>query len=277
MRTLRLLALGLLAAATTAAAPSLALDRCKARIDTDDGTVQVSAKDVSGELRWGISPDRELRNFWDETSCVDGDRAKRCTLDAPDTLERITPPASCRIHLADANDACTAWVRGCTPGVRERLVPVPPPSYAARLVQDSPDSFEVLLDQDEVTLPWTPVFDAHALHGSAAPEFLVVPQAGYWYAHVSAQSTGLASGILTLSVVTLDPQSELEENHLVASHRGPFPDDRRQGGVLLRLDENQLVSARVRLLSNQELTRIYNSTFSLHWVGPLERERAAAR
>ena len=51
-------------------------------------------------------------------------------LGEPETLERVTPPASCRIHLADGNDRCTAWVRGCTPGVRERLIPTPGPAAA---------------------------------------------------------------------------------------------------------------------------------------------------
>ena len=57
--------------------------------------------------------------FFDD-GCVKGNGdAKDCTLADPESLEAKIPPASCTLWVLDANAGCTAWVEGCTPGLRE--------------------------------------------------------------------------------------------------------------------------------------------------------------
>lgn len=58
-------------------------------------------------------------DFHDPVNCVKGDKAKKCALADPVTEAAKTPPAGCTVYLADAyTNTCSAWVMGCTPGVR---------------------------------------------------------------------------------------------------------------------------------------------------------------
>jgi hypothetical protein len=88
------------------------------RVDTRDGTLLVSAKDVVGPLRWRPAPEQDPREFSNADTCLVGSKAKNCTFGAPGTPERITPPPLCTIHLVDDVGECGAFIKNCTPGER---------------------------------------------------------------------------------------------------------------------------------------------------------------
>jgi len=121
----RLLAPAALALAFVAsgANPGLALDQCKIRSYGRDGTLLVDAKNVNGTLTWGFTAQRALGTFDNAAECISNGRASKCTLAPENTLERVSPPPSCTIHLADASGTCSATLKRCTPGLR----PVCPP------------------------------------------------------------------------------------------------------------------------------------------------------
>jgi hypothetical protein len=115
MRTI----LALAAAALLAPAPAHALGNCKARVGRADGVVRVWASGVSGTLLWGGASGAETNAFPNAGACLVSGRAVACELGAPGSEAQITPPELCRIHLRDdAAATCSAWVKGCTPGVR---------------------------------------------------------------------------------------------------------------------------------------------------------------
>jgi hypothetical protein len=96
-----------------------AVTTCRARIARGDGVIRVSAWGVTGSLRWGGAAGQETNPFFN--SCVDvaSGRAVDCRLGAPGSAEEITPPELCRVHLADDGPAaCSAYIKGCTPGAR---------------------------------------------------------------------------------------------------------------------------------------------------------------
>lgn len=100
-----------------AAGPSGALEKCKAKIRGNDSTIEVSAKDVVGPLRWGETAATVVESF-DDPTCVANGKAAKCTLGPEGSLARITPPPSCTVYLADDVDACATLIPKCTPGVR---------------------------------------------------------------------------------------------------------------------------------------------------------------
>ena len=110
----------LLAASLTMLVPSVvrALDTCKVKVDRRTGTLQVSARNVSGTLLWGRSAGSETNAFSNAATCVSGGTASRCELGAPGSPEQITPPELCTLYLADGSESCDVHIRGCTPGVR---------------------------------------------------------------------------------------------------------------------------------------------------------------
>jgi hypothetical protein len=92
------------------------------RVDRRDGTIRVTAHHVGGALRWGATLGQENATFFNEATCVNGAKARRCVLGDVGTPERVTPPASCIVFLADGGAAsCAAYVGGCRP------TPPPPP------------------------------------------------------------------------------------------------------------------------------------------------------
>lgn len=95
---------------------SSALDKCKAKIRTKDGTIFVSAKSVSGSLEWGTTLGAEDNAF--ASPCITDGVAKKCTLGAEGTAARITPPELCTLYLADDVSSCSAFIKKCTPGIR---------------------------------------------------------------------------------------------------------------------------------------------------------------
>jgi hypothetical protein len=92
-----------------------ALEGCKAKI-AKDGAILVSAKDVSGVLEWGNTVNQAVNSFGNAATCLANGAASKCELGGG--AQRITPPELCTIFLADGADTCSAFLKGCTPGVR---------------------------------------------------------------------------------------------------------------------------------------------------------------
>lgn len=88
-----------------------------------DGTLRISAKKVSGVLRFGTSPDVIEGRFVNEPRCRDGNVAKNCIVAEKGTPERITPPPYCEYYLEDDEDSCKAKVKGCRPALRPTCPP----------------------------------------------------------------------------------------------------------------------------------------------------------
>lgn len=106
-----------------------AADKCKVKVDSKTGAIQVSASSVGGNLLFGDGPGLLQANnaFANAATCLAAGKAKKCELGAPGSAEQITPPQLCRIFLRDTSGpGCSAFIKGCTPGVRE--VPAAPPA-----------------------------------------------------------------------------------------------------------------------------------------------------
>jgi hypothetical protein len=99
-----------------------AVDKCKVKVDSKTGAIQVSASNVGGSLLFGDgpSPFQTTSAFANAATCLDAGKAKKCELGAPGSAEQITPPQLCRLFLRDTSGpGCSAFIKGCTPGVRE--------------------------------------------------------------------------------------------------------------------------------------------------------------
>ena len=105
-----------LLALSLSAAPSSALDKCKAKINAKDGAIQISAKGVSGTLKWGNAVGQENNALVNAATCVANGAASKCELGAG--AQRITPPELCTVFLADGFGSCAAFIKSCTPGLR---------------------------------------------------------------------------------------------------------------------------------------------------------------
>jgi hypothetical protein len=88
-----------------------------------DGTLRISAKKVSGTLRFGTSPEVIEGRFVNEDRCIDGGKARKCVVAEKGTVERTTPPPLCQYFLEDDEDSCTAKLSGCTPAMRPTCPP----------------------------------------------------------------------------------------------------------------------------------------------------------
>lgn len=97
-----------------------ALQSCKVKVDPKTGAIQFSAKDVFGVLRWGESLASANRVFANDAACTASHRANKCELGTPGSASQITPPELCRIFVRDigGGPSCSAYIKGCTPGVR---------------------------------------------------------------------------------------------------------------------------------------------------------------
>jgi hypothetical protein len=102
--------------------PASALDKCKAKIRPSDGTILVSAKDVSGTLLWGMSAGTVGNAFGNAGTCVAGSplAAKNCTLGTGAVA--ITPPPLCTLYLKDDSGTCSAFIKKCTPRKEPRFI-----------------------------------------------------------------------------------------------------------------------------------------------------------
>ena len=94
-----------------------AIDKCKVKIDRKDGTILFFAKNVGPTPLWGEAAGLEVNSFADP-GCISDGTAKKCTLGIQGSPTRITPPALCTLHVDDGVTSCTAYIKGCTPGVR---------------------------------------------------------------------------------------------------------------------------------------------------------------
>jgi hypothetical protein len=145
----RLLVPAVLLSFLLSAGPTLAIDGCKLKVGKD-GTIYFNAKniDIPGgavlEYHWRTeTADSRGRRFSNGPLCVTGGdaslepitnaRAKNCTLGSEGSLRRVVPPDTCSLTVTQYNpvdptaaapdDACTVFLKGCTPGAR----PVCPP------------------------------------------------------------------------------------------------------------------------------------------------------
>src|SRR5262245_22959837 len=71
--------------------PASGVSACKAKRDARDGTIFVSAKQVSGSLLWGASPST-VTNLLEPSTCIASGAARNCRLGAPGSAQAITPP-----------------------------------------------------------------------------------------------------------------------------------------------------------------------------------------
>lgn len=105
-----------------AAGQSQAVDGCKAKVSSKDGTITVKAKNVEGntdELLWGGALGAEKNVFSNHATCIVSGKAKNCTFGDPGERLATTPPASCMVYLAEAGmNTCSTYIKGCTPGTR---------------------------------------------------------------------------------------------------------------------------------------------------------------
>ncbi len=118
MKIMITLAAAMLALVSVCPTNANAVDGCKAKI-AKDGVIQVSAKNVSGTLKWGNALGTEVNSFANAGSCVAAGGANKCELGAEGNPQRITPPELCTVFLADGGGGhCSAFLKGCTPGLR---------------------------------------------------------------------------------------------------------------------------------------------------------------
>lgn len=111
-------AVAALSLAALFAASGDAAERCKVKVARKTGQIEVSASGVdAATLRWGPAAGAESVPFF-AASCVAGGKAKRCLLGDPAGLGARTPPEGCTVYVADALGSCSAWIPGCTPGLR---------------------------------------------------------------------------------------------------------------------------------------------------------------
>ncbi len=96
-----------------------AAEKCKAKVDSKSGEIQVSAKNVGANPLWGVATAAASTVFDNEGTCFGDGKLKKCTLGATDTLAAKTPPGGCEIFVTDDSAVeCSAFVKGCTPAVR---------------------------------------------------------------------------------------------------------------------------------------------------------------
>ena len=156
----RVLPACLAAALCLSSQSALGVDKCKVKQDKKTGVILVAAKGVSGPLTWGPEAGEEDSAFFNDSQCVVGTSAKGCVLADPATVAAATPPATCAIHLSDGSQDCSAWVPGCTPGVRPADLMTPYTQWGA--------SSCTAADATELHAGW--VFTNHHSHaGSADP------------------------------------------------------------------------------------------------------------
>lgn len=105
-----------------------AVEGCRVKVNTRDGTLLVSAKSVGPNPRWGFAPTTLTERFANEASCVFGSVASKCELGDPGTAARITPPDLCTLYVTDDSaTVCGAYIKGCVPGVRDAIQGPPGP------------------------------------------------------------------------------------------------------------------------------------------------------
>ena len=107
--------------------PGHAVSNCSAKLYKKDGTIRVSASGITGTLTWGNEAGSETNAFFNAATCIASGTATKCVLGDVGTDERITPPELCTVYLADDGaEDCAAYIKGCTPGVRDATLQGPP-------------------------------------------------------------------------------------------------------------------------------------------------------
>jgi hypothetical protein len=111
-----LLIVGLIFTVSTAVESANALNRCRVTRDRASGALEVSARGISGNVRWGESSSAITNSFFDLASCVRRGNLRKCTLAQAGTNAASTPPVSCAVWIADESDEapCRAMIPNCT-------------------------------------------------------------------------------------------------------------------------------------------------------------------
>lgn len=141
-------------AALLGATQAGALDKCAAKINAKDGTILVSAKNVSGTLLWGWTATTRIQPFFNSGTCVSSGTAKKCTQGAAGTLLAITPPPDCTLHLDDGFGVCTAFLKKCTPGTRPLV------EFPTRFI----DNLDGTVSDTRTGLMWEQKTDDSSIH-----------------------------------------------------------------------------------------------------------------
>ena len=122
-----LTAMGTVALVLLMSPAASALDRCRAR-PAPDGTIQVSATNVTGTPRWGTRWGMESTAFYDVEGCLSSGTMRNCPLAPPGAPERTEAPAACAVYLRDdGENRCAAWVKGCQPSSEPLPCSILPP------------------------------------------------------------------------------------------------------------------------------------------------------
>jgi hypothetical protein len=109
--------------ATIVAGKSWALGPCTGKINTKDGGIRIAAHNVLGTLTWGEALGQETNTL---ANCTTGGTALSCDLGPTGSAQRITPPALCTVYMKDSAGTCSAYLKGCTPGLRATTTPTCP-------------------------------------------------------------------------------------------------------------------------------------------------------
>lgn len=96
-----------------------AVTQCSAKVNPKNGTIKVAASGVTGLLMWGATSGSEPNVFANAETCILNGRAKNCEFGAAGTAQAVTPPALCTVFVKDSGPECAAYIKGCTPGVRD--------------------------------------------------------------------------------------------------------------------------------------------------------------
>jgi hypothetical protein len=99
-----------------------AIDSCKVKVNSQDGTILVSAKNIAGVVRWGYGAAEVVKSFSNAGTCVAGGVATKCQLGATGTAQAVIPPSLCTLHLADSSSTCSVFIKGCAPRTPQLVV-----------------------------------------------------------------------------------------------------------------------------------------------------------
>ena len=82
--------------------PGRAAENCKVKV-LKTGQIEVSAKNVAANPKWGTSLTNITATFFNQATCYDAGALKlnKCTLGDPYTLSGITAPAGCKVCVGD--------------------------------------------------------------------------------------------------------------------------------------------------------------------------------
>ena len=96
-----------------------AVDKCRAKIDSKTGSLQVDATGVGAGFGFFMPEigDEVILGFANQDGCVKNGKAKKCRI-SNNAEQWHIPPSRCVVGVKDDTSSCFAYLRGCTPGAR---------------------------------------------------------------------------------------------------------------------------------------------------------------